>query len=414
MNLQVPLDYSNLTAGTTHIAFMKLAATTQPAKGDILVNAGGPGNSAANALFITSLLPILGTSYNIVGMDPRGVNNSGPSVECFKDTYDREYALNTALAANLDTKDEGSRRDFWLMVGGLSDWCSKARSNAVRYINTPAIAHDMLYYSELLAETQSKVPSESLVNFYGVSYGTVLGATFAKLFPHRLGRFILDGVADIEDYYSGEWTTGILQADEAMEAFFKRCYEAGPKCRFYTNSTSIDEMRDRFDAILADVEQNPLVITDPELVQYPTVMKATDIRSILYTQLYEFIKGFPVIAGILSGLEQDRNATALTTVWAVSGGTKGKIPSELTHVDDHSPVLSRMAITCNDMNKRYNISSPEMFSEYIEKQIGVSRYFGETWATLMTVRCWNWQITPPESQLFPAGKVFECLIPPDD
>jgi hypothetical protein len=318
------------------------------------------------------------------------------------------------LASNLDPNDERSRRDFWLIVGGLSDWCSKARDDAVKYINTPAIAHDMLYYSEKRAETQGKVPSESVVNLYGVSYGTILGATFAKLFPHRLGRFILDGVADIEDYYSGEWKTGILQADEAMEAFFERCHEAGSRCRFYQNDTSVDDMHGRFDAILADVEKTPIVITNPELVQYPIVMKATDIRSILYSQLYEFITGFPVIAGILSGLEQDRNATALMTVWAVSGGSKGHIPSELTHIAEHSPVLSRMAITCNDMNRRYNISSLGMFREYIEKQVNISTYFGETWASLMTVRCWNWQITPPESQMFPAGKVFGYLIIPPD
>lgn len=95
MKLQVPLDYADLEAGNTHVAFMKLTATRQPAKGDILLNAGGPGNSAANVGFIASLIPILGTSYNLVGMDPRGVNNSGPRVDCFDNTYDRNYVLST-------------------------------------------------------------------------------------------------------------------------------------------------------------------------------------------------------------------------------------------------------------------------------------------------------------------------------
>lgn len=404
MNLQVPLDYTNLEAGNTHVAFMKLAATQQPAKGDILLNAGGPGNSAARTVFLSSLVPILGTSYNLVGMDPRGVNNSGPPVNCFSDTYDRDYALNIALSSGLDPTEEGSRRDLWLMMGGLSDWCSKMRDLSVQYINTPAVARDMLYYSEKLAELQGETPSESLVNYYGVSYGTILGATFASLFPSRLGRFILDGVADIEDYYSGAWMSGILQADEAMDSFFEHCYAAGPRCKFYQNNTSVANMRDRFEAILADVEKNPLLVTDPALVQHPTLMKATDIRGTVYTQLYEFVTGFPLIASILSGLEQDRNVTALMAVWTASGGiTKGRIPSELTHVVEHSPDLSRMAITCNDMNKRYNISSPEIYREYIEKQIGISRYFGETWASIVTPRCWNWQISPPRSQIFPTS-----------
>lgn len=112
MNLQVPLDYANLEVGNTHVAFMKLAATTQPAKGDILLNAGGPGNSAANAGFIASLIPILGTSYNLIGMDPRGVNNSGPRVDCFDNTYERSYVLDTVIASGFESNEEDSRRDF--------------------------------------------------------------------------------------------------------------------------------------------------------------------------------------------------------------------------------------------------------------------------------------------------------------
>lgn len=268
----------------------------------------------------------------------------------------------------------------------------------------------MLYYSEKLAELHGKTPSESLVNYYGVSYGTILGATFAKLFPNRLGRFILDGVADAEDYYSGAWTAGILLADEAMTSFLEHCFEAGQRCRFYANDTSVATMRSRVDAILADVEKNPIVVTDSESVQYPTIMKTLDVLGTLYSQLYEFIEGFPVIASILSGLEQNRNTTALMITWPASGGRKGEIPSEGTHIDEHSPVLSRQAISCNDMNMRYNISSPDKFREYIEKQKSVSKYFGETWASLFTVRCWNWQISPPRSQVFPTGKVFANMI----
>lgn len=43
VNLEVPLDYEDLAAGTTNIAFIKWAATKQPALGDIIFNPGGPG-----------------------------------------------------------------------------------------------------------------------------------------------------------------------------------------------------------------------------------------------------------------------------------------------------------------------------------------------------------------------------------
>jgi len=34
--------------------------------------------------------------------------------------------------------------------------------------------------------------------------GLYLGATFASMYPNRVGRLVLDGVVDAEDYYAGE------------------------------------------------------------------------------------------------------------------------------------------------------------------------------------------------------------------
>ena len=39
--------------------------------------------------------------------------------------------------------------------------------------------------------------------YWGFSYGTILGNTFASMYPGRVGRMILDGVADANDYMRG-------------------------------------------------------------------------------------------------------------------------------------------------------------------------------------------------------------------
>ncbi len=39
------------------------------------------------------------------------------------------------------------------------------------------------------------------INYWGFSYGTVLGSTYADMFPEDVNRFIIDGVVDVPNYY---------------------------------------------------------------------------------------------------------------------------------------------------------------------------------------------------------------------
>jgi pimeloyl-ACP methyl ester carboxylesterase len=41
------------------------------------------------------------------------------------------------------------------------------------------------------------------LQYLGFSYGSVLGNTFASMFPGRVGRMVVDGIADGEDYTAG-------------------------------------------------------------------------------------------------------------------------------------------------------------------------------------------------------------------
>ena len=67
---------------------------------------------------------------------------------------------------------------------------------------------DLLRHFELLAESQSSPREEALVNFYRISYGTILGTVFASLYPDCVGRFLLDGIVSGHNYYFGSLTEG--------------------------------------------------------------------------------------------------------------------------------------------------------------------------------------------------------------
>ncbi|MFD5092172.1 alpha/beta hydrolase [Amycolatopsis thailandensis] len=182
--LKVPLDYRNPGGKTIDIAVSKLAST-KPAKrrGVMLTNPGGPGGpglTMPESLRAAGMPASVLDAYDIIGFDPRGIGHSTP-VTC--DLKPEQLVSNVPPYA----RDAAAVAERATQVAGVAKQCGESKTAGILpYITTANTARDMDRIREALGEKK--------LSYYGVSYGSYLGAVYSTLFPQRTDRIVLDSV----------------------------------------------------------------------------------------------------------------------------------------------------------------------------------------------------------------------------
>jgi pimeloyl-ACP methyl ester carboxylesterase len=395
----VPLDYSDEDAGTTGIAFIKWNSPNATSSAqDILVNPGGPGGSGVQ--FLRQGLELLqqqfGTLNNIVGFDPRGVNNSGPDLSCFPGTKNTLPLYNPDFGKAVDANSSLSLLNTWAQAGAFGEWCNGVHGpdSPSKYANTIATATDMLHYVELAAEANGEQKEDAKLWYYGASYGTVLGSTFATLFPDRVGRMILDGVVDGEDYYKGGWGSNLPDADAAVESFFQYCFDGGAEaCVFWDESP--EAIQARFEAVFTDIAASPIIVVDRAVIQAPAILTISDLKSVIVNVPYAPSVYFPILAQVMLELEQ-RNGSSLASLLGGGARLDECAPDNVSIAQQIEP---RYYIACNDADGRTNFSTVESWTEHVDQLVKQSKYLGEAWASGTSVNCRSLDVYSPESQV---------------
>ena len=209
--LLVPLNYSNLNEGVFQIALTKVAATKSDSRiGNLVVNPGGPGGSGidyAQGGLRTASNAIL-NRFDLIGFDPRGVGRSEP-VQCLTDSETDEFL---AADETPDTAAEITQRNNW--VDRFAIACKEQNPTTWMHVGSWNVARDMDVLRAALGDEK--------LNWLGKSYGTLLGALYAELFPDRVGRFVLDGAVDPE-FNDEQVITQITAFEIALNRFIADC-----------------------------------------------------------------------------------------------------------------------------------------------------------------------------------------------
>ncbi|GFF43102.1 tripeptidyl aminopeptidase [Aspergillus udagawae] len=437
----------------------KVPVTDSRYGGAVLINPGGPGGSGVGQALLSGrdmqmivdaeADPALPTKtayssaryFDIIGFDPRGVNNTTPGFSCFPNSFSqRNWELQVEADGMLGSSDDSLMRS-WQRAISLGAACSQALQSAPagtdealgEHLNTPTVARDMLEIIErhgewrerqgqveqreydrthgydlqqrIVTRTKWKRGHEKLL-YWGRSYGTVLGSTFAMMFPDRIERLLLDAVVDVDKYYTGEGPDSIVDADAIFDRFAFYCDASGlDGCPFYRQGgpAAIKAAYLELEAAL----HNASVPAAPSAMRGPEVVTWTDLKSVLRFSVYQPLLGFPLLAHYAKSLaegdgspmadfkQQSRspscpsNQCVQTGPWSDECLEKGA-----------NELYAMSAILCSDAPYLRNMDQAR-FQGAWASQKALSFTMGDYWAAITALGCVGhksrpkWQLTGP-------------------
>lgn len=261
---EVPRDYSAPWKGTLKLELTRRQATEATGRvGSVFLNPGGPGASGV-ALVQGSAekFAALNRHFDLVGFDPRGVGRSDPSVRCLSD--DEATAQFSAPFVRPETLDVAALRGW---AAGWVDRCVARNRGILPYLSTANVARDLDLLRAAVGDPK--------LTYLGFSYGTLLGATYASLFPRRVRALALDGPVDAD-----LWMNRPLQATREQVAAFER--ELGrffAACARGTVCTSPGaDPQAAFDRLVKQLDEHPISagsMSDSRPVTGDTLLVAT-------------------------------------------------------------------------------------------------------------------------------------------
>ncbi|WP_051499911.1 alpha/beta hydrolase [Nocardia sp. BMG51109] len=353
----VPVDYSAPDGGTIDLMISKMPST-DPAgrRGVLLLNPGGPGGSGltmATLLASRGLPESVRDSYDLIGMDTRGIGHSA-AVSCGF-TIDGKYTGNIPPYA----VDDAAVTEQAKVAEDVADRCAaNDKDGRMRTLSTANMARDLDRIRAALGEEKA--------SFYGASYGSALGAAYASMFPERSDRIVLD--SNLADTYLDQ--DGIrrfaLGAEDTFPAF--AAWLAERDGEYHLGSTP-DAVREKYFELAEHLDKTPM----PDL-------DGRAFRFITYFGLYSPEK-YGSTADIWRSV-RDNDAEGLRRALGVDGAAP---PATGPHPVDNSWSVF-ISVTCNDVAWPKGV---EPYRRAVAEDRGKYPLFGAAGANVMPCAFWH-------------------------
>lgn len=242
----VPLDYDRPEGRSIEIALVRLPAM-DPANriGSLFLNSGGPGLSGIE--FVRTAPPgafQLFARFDIIGFDPRGLGASRPAVlDCGEDP---SFKMPLPRPTTIDP------RAFLAEVSAYAKTCRALNGDLLSHLSTANVARDL----DLLRAAVG----DARLNYIGQSYGGVIGATYASLFPGRTRAMVLDSPIDAQAYYDHpvkQWREHAQGHEHVLERFLAACAASRGNCSFGDGRPA-----KALEQLLAQLDEKPVPSSD--------------------------------------------------------------------------------------------------------------------------------------------------------
>ena len=221
-SVPVPLDWSEPDGPRIALSVIRrLASRPDQRIGSLFVNPGGPGDSGVGYVAERgeALDALTSGRFDIVGWDIRGGAGASAPVTCFADATERASFWEGLPVPSTRAEE----RRYLAKTIELARRCGERNGELLAHISTADTARDLDHLRRLVGDRR--------LTYFGESFGTLIGQTYANLFPRRVRAMALDGVVDPVASAAGAeavLANGLADSDRVFREFLRLCQAAGP------------------------------------------------------------------------------------------------------------------------------------------------------------------------------------------